>query len=218
MVTSLDPELKTKQCKFRGAIIFRQLEEMKSGFSNQLESREMEPAIYVRDESIKSPASVYFGDESQAQSHIDIEVNDIEEYHMSDMDEQETLINQSSSQDYGDMTAGSKFKKIRLFQGNISNENISYDGGKYDLSNSSSLKDSVIHYPKEFPKINPSGAITENKSKSNNLSANINKMQADTGVVGKIPQINYQNKFNRQVDSTGGDDTPKAKEDVERTL
>ena len=46
-----------------------------------------------------SPApSQYFAEESQAVvDHIDCEVNDMEEYHMSDMDEQETLINQSIS-------------------------------------------------------------------------------------------------------------------------
>jgi hypothetical protein len=151
-------------------------------------------------------------------------VNEIEEYHMSDMDEQDFLVNQSTSQDFGDVTAGGRMHKIRLFQGNMSNENISFDGGKYDLSNNSSIKDSVIHYPKEFPKINPSGAITDNKTKSgSNASVNINRMQSMpidnmTGVVGKIPQINYQNKFNRVKELDEGEETPKAKEDVERTM
>lgn len=85
---------------------------------------------------------------------------------MSDMDEQETLVNESNSQDY-DLSSGCKLRTLKLFQPNTSNENISFDGfdakNKSNLSNNSSIGGSVIHYPKEFPKINPSGAITNTK-------------------------------------------------------
>jgi hypothetical protein len=48
----------------------------------------------------------------------------------------------------------------------------------------------VIHYPKEFPKINPSGAITNTKanlSKSEVTNSSTLWSSDNQGVVGKIP-------------------------------
>ena len=103
-------------------------------------------------------------DETQTnQEQVECEVNDMEEYHMSDMDEQETLINESNSMEYENTSAG-KLRNLRIFQGNNSGESTGDVGKRSNVSNSSLLKDSVIHQPKEFPKINPSGSITDNKS------------------------------------------------------
>ena len=146
---------------------------------------------------------------------------------MSDMDEQETLINESISQDNGE---GNRLRKLKLFQGNISNENISFEGGKHNLSNNSSIMDSIIHQPKEFPRINPSGSITEGKRepiRASNLSTNIERMTMQSiianqvGVVGKIPQILYQNKFIRaevKPQVTSNNTTPRVKDDEDNTF
>lgn len=84
---------------------------------------------------------------------------------MSDMDEQETLINESNSMDY-ECKSTEKLGNLRIFQGNNSGESLIDIGKRSNISNSSLIKDSVIHQPKEFPKINPSGSITENKHNS----------------------------------------------------
>ncbi len=89
---------------------------------------------------------------------------------MSDMDEQETLINESNSMEY-ECTSAGKLRNLRIFQGNNSGESIVDVGKRSNISNSSLIKDSVIHQPKEFPKINPSGSITENKHSSSFTTA-----------------------------------------------
>ena len=58
---------------------------------------------------------------------------------------------------------GSKLRNLQIFRGNASGEKINFGG---NMLNSSSNKDSLIHQPKEFPYINPSGLITENNSKN----------------------------------------------------
>ena len=72
----------------------------------------------IKDETLPgklSCGSQYFNDETQTnQEKIECEVNDMEEYHMSDMDEQETLINESNSMEYECKSAG-KFRNLRIF-------------------------------------------------------------------------------------------------------
>lgn len=135
---------------------------------------------------------------------------------MSDMDEQGTLINQSISQDYAE---GGKLRK--LFPGNISYENISSEGGmKSNKSNNSSIKDSIVHLPKEFPRINPSGSITDLKGQrgsAHTLSTNNDNNQASSIGIGNIPHILYQNKFTL-VEAKDGEDTPNAKDDEQKSF
>ena len=100
----------------------------------------------------------------------------MDEYKMSDMDEQETVIHDSSPVLDNESNAinyeravfgGSKMRNLKIFQGNNSGENVYIGGKRSNQGNSSSNKDSQIHQPKEFPYINPSGSITENNSNKN---------------------------------------------------
>ena len=89
---------------------------------------------------------------------------------------------------------GSKLRNLQIFRGNASGEKINFGG---NMLNSSSNKDSLIHQPKEFPYINPSGLITENNSKnftdgkgSNDFSLNSPRLMftdRDRDNINRIP-------------------------------
>lgn len=145
--------------------------------------------------------------ESQAnQEVVEYDLNDMDECHMSDMDEQETVVHETSPNMDNESNAnyeravygGSKLRNLQIFRGNTSGENINFGG---NMLNSSSNKDSLIHQPKEFPYINPSGLITENNSKnftdgkgSNDFSLNSPRLMftdRDRDNINRIPQILY---------------------------
>jgi len=83
----------------------------------------------------------------------------MEEYRMSDMDEQETIMNKSSRGDnesiinYDRAIHGShagKMRNLNILRGNTSQENVYGMGGGFgaqsqNVNNSSSNKDSIIH-------------------------------------------------------------------------